>query len=74
MSEEIKTPGTFYSDRFPVGSRVRWRREVYRVHFRNRPIDHGTVVENKGDGMIGVRPDFDPTKVVRGPGAAFFAE
>lgn len=31
-----------------IGTPVIWRKEVYRVHYRNRPIERGTVIAVDG--------------------------
>lgn len=55
------------------GTRVTWRREVYRTPFASRPLDSGEVVENDGSGFVRVRADHDG-QVVTGPWAAFSKE
>lgn len=52
-----------------VGDRVQWRREMYRVRFQNRPIDHGTVEEVSGQ-IVKVRADHDGS-LVTGPWNVF---
>lgn len=64
---------TSFADALPVGTRVEWRREMYRVRFANRPIDHGVVVANDGV-YLEVRPDHAPDTTVRGPAAYFSKE
>lgn len=54
-----------------VGDRVQWSREMYRIHFRNRPIDHGTVEVVDGQN-VKVRADHDGS-LVTGPWSVFHA-
>jgi hypothetical protein len=62
---------TFFSDQMPIGTRVEWKREMYRVRYANRPIDRGIVVQNDGSGYIGVKPDHAPETVVKWPCCCF---
>ncbi len=60
---------TFYSDKYQIGDRVSWRREVYRMPYAKRPIDTGTVVANR-DGYLSVRDD-TTGQIVRGSAVVF---
>lgn len=61
---------TFYSDKLPVGTRVTWQREVYRMPYAKRPWDTGVVVKNEGDGFVTVTRDGTDQEVT-GPGVVF---